>query len=441
MDPKDKTGSTETVDDANLVADERTRATAIRGIAKTHGHEDAGDEFITEGKTVDQFRAYVLDNRTPGKPLPTLEVPKVDEKKTLGLDKKDLSKFRFMNAVRAMAFPNDRAVQKEAGFEREVSEQAAALLNKSPRGFFIPEEVLNYRPQAQRDLLVGTDALGGFTVQTDILANSFIDVLRAKSLMMQKATVLTGLQGQIAIPKISAGSTAYWVAENGAVTESNQTFAQLAMSPNTCGAMTDISRLLLKQSSMSIENLIRGDLAASVATAVDLAATSGTGADNQPTGILATSGIGAVAMGTNGLAPTWASVVALETAVATDNADVGDLAYITSAKMRGKMKVVAKVTDPPFIWGDDNTLNGYPALVTNQISDVLTKGSSEDVCSAMIFGNWKDLVIGIWGGVDLIADPYTGSAAGTLRLVLMQDLDIGVRHAESFAACVDYLSA
>jgi hypothetical protein len=88
-------------------------------------------------------------------------------------------------------------------------------------------------------------------------------------------------------------------------------------------------------------------------------------------------------------------------------------------------------------------VNGYPFHVTNQVSSTLTKGSGTGVgvCSAIFFGNWADLIIGMWGGLDILVDPYTGGTAGTVRVIALQDVDVAVRHAESFAAMLDALTA
>ena len=75
--------------------------------------------------------------------------------------------------------------------------------------------------------------------------------------------------------------------------------------------------------------------------------------------------------------------------------------------------------------------------MTNQVPADLTKGTAEDICSAIIFGNWQDLLIGTWGGLDMILDPYTNSTTGRVVLTVFQSVDIAVRHPESFAAILD----
>jgi HK97 family phage major capsid protein len=214
------------------------------------------------------------------------------------------------------------------------------------------------------------------------------------------------------------------------------------MSPRTVGAYTDISRRLLLQSSVDVEAMVTQDLATILGLAIQQAAINGTGTANQPQGIL-NAITASVVGGTDGAAPTWAHIVELETDVAVANADVGTLGYLVNAQTRGKLKGTSKVSGQNgFIWdGGDTPLNGYRTGVTNAVPSNLVKGGSGAVCSAIVFGNWADLVIGMWGTLDLMADPYTGSAAGTVRIRALQDVDVAIRHSESFATMVDAKSA
>lgn len=354
----------------------------------------------------------------------------------IGMNRRETQQYSLVRAINA-AMTND---WRGAELEREASEATAKRLGRSPNGsFFVPADWME-----RRDLTVGTASAGGNTVATDLLAQSFIDLLRNRMALRQAgATMLSGLVGNVAIPRQSGGATAYWVAENAAPTESQQTFDQVTMTPKTVGAFTDISRRLLNQSSIDVESLVRMDLATVLALAIDLAGLHGTGASNQPTGLINVAGIGSVAGGTNGAVPTWANIVALETAVAVPNADIGRLAYVTNAKVRGKLKSTPRVagTNDNMIWQDgNNPLNGYQSVVSNQVSSTLTKGTSSGVCSAIFYGNWGDLLVGMWGGLDILVDPYTGSTAGTVRVVALQDVDVAVRHPESFAAMLDALT-
>ena len=398
---------------------------AIGEMFAKQGGERKASEALRAGKSVEQFRADMLQHMAT-QPVPTADV---------GLSDKEARAFSFVRAFNALANPGDRKAQEAASFEREASDAVAAKQGRSAQGFFVPTEV------QRRDLAVSTATAGGNTVATNLLAASFIDLLRNKlAVTGLGAQFLSGLVGNIAIPRATGGATAYWVAESGAPTESQAAFDQVTMSPKTVGAYSDISRKLLQQSSIDVEGFVRNDLASVLALAIDLAAINGTAAGNQPRGLLATSGIGDVAGGTNGAAPTWANMVELESDIAIANADVGTMGYLTNAKVRGKLKTTSKVSGQNgFVW-EDGMVNGYNAAVSNQVPSNLVKGTSGAVASAIIFGNWSDLIIGQWGTLDLMVDPYSGSTSGTVRVVALQDVDIAVRNAVSFSAMLDALT-
>lgn len=391
------------------------------------GADKLAAEALRSGTSVDEFRAAVLEKVSTA--------PKVSA--DIGLTKREAQQYSFLRAINALANPTDRKAQEAASFERECSEAVSGMIGKGARGMYVPSDVQH------RDLVVGTATAGGHTVATNLLAANFIDLLRNNMMVMSMgAQMLTGLVGNIAIPRQTGGATAYWVAESGSPTESQQAFDQVAMSPKTVGAYSDISRKLLLQSSIDVEAFVRNDLATVLALAIDLAAINGSGSSNQPLGILNVAGIGSVAGGTNGAAPTWAHMVALETEVSAANAAMGALGYLTNAKVRGKLKTTEKASGTAqFVWDvSDSPINGYRAGVSNQVPSNLTKGTSSGICSAILFGNWSDLIIGQWGTLDLMVDPYTASTSGTVRVVALQDVDVAVRHPESFSAMKDALT-
>lgn len=412
-------------------------AKEIFAMGEKFNQRELAIDFVREGKSVDEFRMEVLTRLGQAKTVNT--------NPNIGMNEREVKEFSFLRAINALAAGD----MKLAPYEKEVSDAAAKHLGKEVRGLLVPMDVL----QAKRDLTVGTSGSAGggyYMVGTDHMASSFIELLRNKTLVRRLgARVLDGLVGNVAIPKQTGGATAYWVTEaSAAITESNQTTGQVALTPKTVGAMVDISRKLAKQASPAAEQFVREDIASVLAIATDLAALHGTGSDGQPTGIAATSGIGSVAGGTNGLAPAYSHIVGLESQVAIDNADFGSLAYLSNTKVRGVLKQIftnATYGERP-VWGDGKEagvgeMNGYPAFVSNQVSSALTKGTSSGVASAIFFGNWADLIIAEWGGLDLTVDPYTLSSSGGIRVVGLQDMDIAVRHAESFAAMLDALTA
>jgi len=416
-----------------ILEQEQKRVAEILAIGETHGCLDLAKKAISEGRSVDEFKGMVLEIVYKARKIESVDP-------NIGMSEKEVRQFSIVRAINAMANHNWNL----APFEKEASDAVAKRIGKEPQGFYIPNDVLSSPLVSRRDLEKGTGTAGGYTVATELLVAEFIELLR-NAMMVRKlgARVLGGLVGDIAIPKQTGGATAYWVGESTAPTESQQTFGQLGMSPKTVGAFTDISRKLLLQSSIDVEAFVRQDLATILALAIDLACINGSGTSNQPTGILNTSGIGVVAIGTNGGAPTYDHIVQLWKEVAQDNALTGSLGFLTNAIMIAKLSRTPKVSGYPVyiienLPGQDGmtTMLGLPCGMSNQVPSNLVKGTSSD-CSAIIFGNWADLIIGQWGTVDVLVDPYTGGAAGTVRVRVLQDVDIGIRHAESFAAIKD----
>lgn len=404
---------------------EQDRVREILAIGERFNARELASEAVNGGTALDAFRAQVLERVGTQKPLTP---PSAD----IGMSPKETQQFSIVRALNALVSGN----WKGAELERDASHAVGEKMNRSPQGFFVPNEVL------KRDLTVGTATAGGHTVATNLLAANFIDLLRNKMVVMKAgAQLLSGLVGSIAIPRQTGGASAFWVAESGAPTESQQAFDQVTMAPKTVGAFSDISRKLLLQSSIDIEAFVRNDLATILALEIDRVALHGSGTAPEPRGIFNVSGIGDVAGGTNGAAPTWANIIELETDVSVANADVGTLAYVTNSKVRGKLKGTEKASSTGmFVWADGATpLNGYAAHVSNQVRSDLTKGTGTSL-SAIFFGNWADLIIGQWGALDIMVDPYTGSTSGTVRVVALQDVDVAVRHAESWSVMKDAIT-
>jgi len=407
---------------------EQDRVRSLLKVGETYNQPELARKFVENGGSESDLNKAILESMGRSKPV---EAKSPD----IGLTEKEKSEFSFVRAMNALANPTDRRAMDAASFEFECSRAAQEKTKSESRGLLVPVDVL------KRDLVAGTPSAGGDTVATDLLAGSFIDLLRNNSLMLGLSTMLTGLNGNIAIPRQTGGATAYWVGENGAPTESQQAFDQITLSPETVGAYTEYSRKLLLQSSIDIEAFVRMDLAKVLALEIDRVCINGSGASNEPRGILNTTGIGDVAGGVNGAVPSWGNVVDLETEVAIDNADVGSLRYVTNARIRGALKQTEKATSTAqFIWSEGGNMNGYESLVTNQVPADLTKGTSTD-CSAILFGNFADLIIGMWGGLDLQVNPYSLDTTGAVRITAFQDLDTAIRHPESFAAMQDALAS
>jgi HK97 family phage major capsid protein/HK97 family phage prohead protease len=388
---------------------ERARISGISALTEKHGMADLGRQLIDGGRSLDEARAAVLEK------IGAKVEPVTEKAADIGMSAKEVREFSFQRAINALANPNDRKLWEAAAFERECSEAAAAKSGKTAQGIMVPNEVL------RRDLTVGTASAAGDLVGVDFRPGSFIELLRNRSALAGLGvTSLTGLSGNVAIPRQTGAATAYWVAESGAPDESNQTVDQVNMSPKTVGAFTDYSRRLMLQSSIDVEQMIRQDLATVLALEIDRVGLYGLGNSNQPLGIKLTTGINTEDFGA--ATPNFAEVVSMESKIAADNADIGAMAYLMNASMRGALKTKDKGTDTgAYLFEPGGTVNGYTAAVSNQV-----------LSGDIFFAVWSQLIMGMWSGLDLTVDPYTHSTSGTVRVVALQDVDFAVRHPEGF---------
>jgi HK97 family phage major capsid protein len=262
--------------------------------------------------------------------------------------------------------------------------------------------------------------------------------------MLQLARVLPGLVGDTTFSTQATGATPYWVAESTAVTESNQTFGQVTLQAKTLGTFTDMSRKALMNTVPSIEQVVREDLLATIATEIDRVCLEGYDAGNaaEPVGVINTSGIGNVTTAADGAALTWTDCTNIWKAVATDNADTDSMAWITSPSVVAHMMNIDRASGANnFILNDlKDGLLGFPIRVTTQSPDDLGQGSGTNL-SALTLGNWADLLVGFWGGLTLNVDDTTLGTQGARRIICLQDMDCAVRHAASFAGTDDINTA
>lgn len=392
----------------------------ILAVGEAHNMHREAQEFVNNGKTAQQFKSYVLEKLAASGNTPVETDPEI------GLTARERRQFSFLKALRYLSDPKKQSFRDDAGFEIACSQAVEQRTRRNAKGLFVPTDVLRAPINGQRDLNTQVDTAGGYMVANDLLAGSFINSL--ENAMVCKAlgaVMLRDLVGDCAIPKKTGGATAYWLGEGDDITESQPTLGQIVLRPMGIGAYTDLTRKMMLQSSIDAENFVRNELAMRLGIGIDLAALSGTGAAGQPLGILNTTGIGSVTLNAANT-PNWGDIVDLETAVAVDNALVGNLGYTANATIQGNMKQTDRGTDTgKFILGAEgpNTLNGHRFLMSNQVT-----------AKYMIFGNWRDLIIGYWSGVDINVDTSSLSTSGGTRIVAMQDVDVAVRHPESFAS-------
>lgn len=404
---------------------ENDRKRGIENLCTANGiPENIRDLWVTSGisltKATDEMLRIVQDR---GKTNPQSPAK-------LGLTEQETQRFSIRQAILAVRDGN----WSKAGFEAECSREIATKLGKvaEPNKFYVPFEVQKRAipnplealaiAMMKRDLTSASAGAGGYLVET---ANvGFIELLRNVSVLMKMGAFrLTGLQGNVTIPKQSAAGTAYWLTnEATAITESQQTFVQVAMSPKNVGGYTEISRQLLLQSNPSAEALVMADLAAVVGLGIDLAGLSGSGASGQPTGITQTAGIGSV----TGTSLAYDDIVEFQTDTAAGNALFDQSGYVTTPAVAGllKQRVKFSSTASPIWEGKllNGEVDGYRAMASNQMA-----------AATMLFGNFATVILAEWGVLEIEVNPFANFPAGIVGVRAIASVDIGVRYPTAFS--------
>jgi HK97 family phage major capsid protein len=383
--------------------------------------------------TYDQFRKEVL-SVAQSKRRPEVRVP-VGE---AGMSQRDIGNYSLR---RAILNASENGGRLKNCFEADLAQQAEANSKTRASGFFVPMEVCIGAPRREymrRDMTVSNFGTGGAFVQTDIM--SIVELLRNRLVCVRMgATVLAGLEGNCAFPRETAPATAYSLPEIGIVSDSNPNVDQVALVPHRVSSTVKYSKQLLIQSSIDAEGFVRDDMVKQVAIKQDYLALSGGGGADEPTGILNTPGVGSM---TFGGAPTWPTIVNFETTLGLANADQGRLGWAVAPLVRGVWKQTAKlltgastVAAVP-LWQDlglpsqeavDGIVNGYRATSSNQLSGA----------NLVVFGNWTELLLGIFGGLDIIIDPFSLATSAEVRCTVHSFIDVALRHAQSFCISAD----
>lgn len=320
---------------------------------------------------------------------------------------------------------------------REMSDELSRRSGRKCEGIF-----WSMRAPASVEQRVQTTGLpaggpGGNLIGTDFRHDLFIDRLRNGSAIHGLgARVLSGLSGNLSIPRRTASVAAGWVAENSALPTADPEFDQITMMPKHAGVISEWSRNMVLQSSPDVEQLARDDMSLALGEQLDLAAVNGSGAANQPRGVLKVVGIGSVVMGATGGALTLDAVSDLIGQVADANAETGSLGFLTNTKVRRAASKLKDTQARPY--GVATVFQGIPTAFTNLVPSNGTKGAGSNL-SSLIYGNWSDLLIGLWSELDILVNPFesTAYAKGNVQIRAMMTVDIAVRHPESFAAITD----
>lgn len=423
-------------------SEEETRVRSIRQAAERFGLLDLAEKAIDAGWSFDMFSEEALRRVGERNNDVRRESPHAGERGSIGgtfsgarisgnsAGYADAMKdYSLTRLLRGIADPKQ---MPEAELELEVSKRMQSVFGKRSNSICVPFEALAI-PQ-QRAIQVG-DANGGSNLKpTNHLGGSFIDILRNRSMVMKlNPTVLTGLQGDLVIPRKTSGATAYWIEgdHDDALTESDIGMDQVSMSPKTVGGAVTFSHKMMLQSSPDVEMMIRKDLADMIAQEIDSKALNGTGANNQPTGIFNQTGIQTKDFAA--ATPTFEEVCDMEALLASANADLGGtIAWLMDSDMAKALRTTPKQgsgVEGNFVW--DSNIGG-------RVLDIPAYRSNNMPAGFLLLGNWQHLTVGFWGGIEIDADPYGSNfLKGSVTVRVLADIDVAVRHPTAFVSGSD----
>lgn len=408
---------------------DRQRSQELLGLGRQFDCLEDAQAAIGDGTSVADFQRQILD-----------KIASAPETVTRS---RAIPNFEFggnREQARAAKFSVAKLVQAKttgdfscAGLEVEVSQELSRQLGRKPEGIFIPSFAL-----AKRSVLATLS--GSALLGEEHLAGAFINSLRDEVAIMELgATVLHGLTQDVVIPRLVTGTASQWVDEGAEPMESDPAFDIVSLSYHQLSSTMRYTRKMAVQSDPSIEALMRQDMRNEVAVALDRAAINGQGAFGEPQGILTRPGVGVVDFGTDGGPIDWLKTVEFLAKVESASAAVGQMGWLTNAKVKAAMLSTPRVPGQADFIMDDamgGTVAGYKAAITNLAPSNGTKGSGNNL-SSLVFGNWQDLLVGEFGAIDLVVDPYSESSRGNVRISLHSSWDINVRHEESFAVATD----
>ena len=410
-------------------AEREAASDEILALGRSHNMGDHANDFI---------RAALMSNETPSlaayrgelrQELPD-DTPLVN--RDIGLTQQETRQFSVLRLARCMADSATSADETRAAFEIEACEAAARNHDGETRGYRMPEDLMRTWGEFEIDGISNSEIRAPMTttanpnVQTvDHLAGRFIDNLRnLSSILRAGVTILPGLDSNVEIPGGDTNSVAGWLgAEGDDAPETTPTFRKIDMTVKDIAAHTKLTRRMLMQSTIAMEQYVRNQLLVAMALGIDLAGLQGSGATGVPLGLKNTTGIGSVTFGAAN--PTRGEIIDLRTEVATNNALMGNLSYMCNSLMVGHfLKTPVDPGSGRFLMeraGDG--LVGYGNLESNQVTD-----------GDLFFGNWSDMLMGMWGGLDLDRETRGDNFLnGGVTLRAIQSVDFAVSRVGSFA--------
>lgn len=426
------------------VQSERERAKTIRNLCeKTGAGYEKAESYIDAGRSVDEVRADLFEMAMQAQGRQKVEIASRMQSANdglIGMSEREVKRYSILNAIRHFSDPTDARLREAAAFELEASAAAVKTAGRDLRGSFrIPADVLvaqipgmgSARQRIKASQEAGTFTTGGALVDTDLLIGSMIELIYNRlSITAAGATVLSGLVGDVDIPRETEGPSHYWVNEGGAPPESEVKVGQISLTPKTVGAKTVITRRLIGQTAVSAEAWVRQHLSRKISVGIDEDFIYSPGGNSKPRGLRFTDGVKTETLaggqtktidGTSYNFGTYLNLVEMETKVSLANLDVPSMGYMHNAHSRGAYKTTLENAQSDFYILRNGEINGYPSMMSNQLR-----------YNNVLFGDFSQAILAFWSGQDIGVNPYKYQDSGSVEISILQDCDFGVRYPEAF---------
>jgi HK97 family phage major capsid protein len=386
---------------------EQIRVREISQLGAKFGLSREADAAVRGDTDIEAFRAMVLEKMDVTSKATAVKTDTVD------MSAKEVRDYSFMNVIKAQLDPS---YAKKAGLEIEVSRALADEMGVEVKGIMVPHNMMVRNP-------IGATATYGSSNGANFVATdlgSFIDILRNKMVMAQAgATILSGLRGNLALPKGNVAASAYWVNEVTAPTASDPKMTQVTFTPKTVGTYVDATRQLVLQSSYDVEQYLRNELIKVLSIELDRVGLYGNTSLSQPKGIVFATGLNTVDIPAN--APTYANVWAMVASVESDNALEGSLKFVSSPTIRAAMATTQCAANTGRFIYENGQVAGYGVISSNQVTS-----------TDLFFGDFSSAIYALWGGLDVVVDTAALATSGGIRVIALQAADFNVKYGESF---------
>jgi HK97 family phage major capsid protein len=402
------------------VEDERLRIAEITSIAGNRGLQNLGQTYIDNGKSLDEFRAAVLDSMPEPKAAPSADV--MYEGRGNAYGNHGSRTFSIRNAILGQ-LPGSNI---DNGYEREVSQGLARQFGKNPSSILVP---IGMPSRDDRTMQVSVAGTGGNISPYDYRPDQLVDALVAESAILNLPIMhIPDAVGDVILPRVTSNMSVGWsdLDSVDSIAATDPTFDQITFSPTSITAITKLSHKLLKQSTPQADAIIQNMLALEIAKEFDLKCVQGDGTLNTITGIINTTGIGNIEY-SNGGSPTWANAVGVEALLAANNVSGVHIAYLMHPIMAAALKTTTKDAGSGRFILEDGVMNGRQVVVSTNVP-----------AGTIIVGSWQQFVTVTWGVLEILVDPYGANlATGDVSIRAILDVDAGVRHPEAFATLTE----